>query len=140
VATAQIVLNSTSTYAISFAAGASFYRFMGLEVTRPAGGLYKTLISFNGASHIIFDRVWIHGTAVDSTYYGINLDASSYAAVIDSYFTDFHCPTSLTTCKDSSAITGGSATAPEGTWKLVPKLCTKRPSYDGFRWRWVTIA
>lgn len=120
-ATAQILFSNSSitTYAISFSPGASYYRFIGLEITRPAGGSYKTLVSLNGASHVIFDRVWIHGTALDTTYYGMSLDASNYAAVIDSYFTDFHCLTSSTTCKDSSAITGGSATAPEGAWKLA---------------------
>ena len=55
--------------AITVASGANYYRIIGLEITRQRGtgtvyGLVKIL---DTADHLIFDRVWIHGTALDET-------------------------------------------------------------------------
>src|SRR5208337_4827663 len=36
------------------------------------------------ANHLIFDRVWMHGTAQDETTRGIALRGMTYVAVVDS--------------------------------------------------------
>ena len=72
VVTAKIVANWTGG-AIIFAAGATHYRFVGLEITRlPAASqlpnVYQLASAMPGpADHIILDRVWMHGTAQDDT-------------------------------------------------------------------------
>lgn len=42
------------------------------------------------ADHFIFDRMWIHGTPQNETVRGVMLSHIGYAAVIDSYLSDFH--------------------------------------------------
>jgi len=118
---AKITGETGNTAAISFASGASYYRFIGLEVTRNSdGSTVSKLINTNGANHIVLDRMWIHGTATDTTSRGISLDTSSYIAIIDSYINDFHCQSTVPPCVDNRAIGGGSSTtSQEGTWKIV---------------------
>jgi len=114
------ISTSTKGRDIGFTSGANYYRFIGLELTRDAGtGTVSTLVSTSGANNVIFDRVWAHGTATDTTSVGFSLDTSSFVAIIDSYLNDFHCPSSPS-CLDSKGISGGHAdTTPEGTWKIV---------------------
>jgi hypothetical protein len=114
------VSTSTKGRDIGFASGANYYRFIGLELARNVGiGTVGTLVSTNGASYVIFDRVWAHGTAADTTNVGFSLDTSSFIAIIDSYLNDFHCSSSVS-CSDSKAIGGGHTdTTSEGTWKIV---------------------
>src|SRR5579863_3978237 len=94
---------------ISFANGANHYRFIGLEITRAASpATIYNLFEFQGtAHHIVFDRLWLHGTAQDETVRGILLGGSRYVAVVDSFFTDFHCVARSGACTDSQAIAGG---------------------------------
>jgi hypothetical protein len=103
------------------APGANHYRLMGLEITRllgngPAVGLIQAQAS---ADHIILDRVWVHGTAQDETRRGILLSGITTAAIVDSYFSDFHCTSVSGTCTDSQAIAGGSSTLAGGPYKIV---------------------
>jgi hypothetical protein len=104
--------------------GANHYRLgPGLEITRPEGtGINYVLIAKDdkGASvdHIIIDRDWLHGTAQDETTRAINLSGFSYAAIVDSYFSDFHCIAGIGACIDAQAISGGSGDVPMGTWKI----------------------
>jgi hypothetical protein len=102
--------------------GASHYRFIGLEVTRadsPAT-IYNLIGPDNGASdHMIFDRMWIHGTPQTETVRGIMLSHIRDAAVIDSYFSDFHCIAKSGNCVDSQAIAGGHGDDPMGPFKIV---------------------
>jgi hypothetical protein len=105
------------------AAGANHYRLgPGLEITRTAGrGINYNLIAPEGATpadHIIVDRDWVHGTAQDDTTRGLYLSGVTYAAVVDSYFNDFHCTASIGACTDSQAIAGGLGNLPQGTWKI----------------------
>ena len=121
--TAKIVYNSGGSGPISFSEGANHYRFIGLEITRdsPALTIYN-LTSFsnnNGGDHIIFDRVWMHGTAQEETTRGIMLGASRHVAVVDSYFSDFHCISKTGTCVDSQAIAGGLGKGEMGPYKIV---------------------
>jgi Putative Ig domain len=100
--------------------GANYYRFIGLEVTRPAGALGTArLISGNGtADHVIVDRSWLHGLAQDETHDGVGLNGMTYAAVVDSYFSDFHCISGTGACVDSHAIAGGTSNTQDGPFKI----------------------
>lgn len=107
---------------IVFAAGASHYRLIGLEITRDnSGASINALISAaaeSPADHIILDRVWAHGTAQDETTRGAFLTGMRYVAVVDSFFTDFHCIARTGSCTDSQAIAGGAGDLPMGPWKI----------------------
>lgn len=120
---AKLVMNrGGSSGPVVFAAGANHYRLIGLELTRVAGiGVVYALASpVAGAatSKIIYDRIWFHGTAHDETTRGIQLGGSTYVAVIDSFFTDFHCIESTGACTDAQAINGGINTHPMGPYKI----------------------
>jgi hypothetical protein len=106
---------------IQFSAGASHYRLIGLEVTRTQSpATVYNLVQFNGpADHLVFDRLWMHGTAQDETVRGIMLGPSRYVAVIDSFFTDFHCVAKTGACTDAQAIGGGLGENPMGPYKIV---------------------
>jgi len=106
---------------ITFAEGAGHYRFLGLEITRaPAPVVVHNVIGPNGqAHHLIFDRVWIHGTPQDETARGIMLSHTRYVAVVDSFFTDFHCVAKTGSCVDSQAVSGGLGDDPMGPFKIV---------------------
>ncbi len=106
---------------ITFAAGANHYRLIGLEVTRAASSAtVYNLVEFQGpADHLVFDRLWLHGTPRDETVRGILLGGSRYVAVVDSFFTDFHCVARSGACTDSQAITGGIGENPMGPYKIL---------------------
>jgi hypothetical protein len=108
---------------INFAEGANHYRLIGLEVTRVAGnGIVYALASVlnsGPANNLIFDRVWLHGTAHDDTSRGLDLGGSTYASIVDSFFTDFHCTSLSGACTDAQAINGGLNGYPMGPYKIV---------------------
>src|SRR5437868_5918156 len=108
---------------IVFAPGANHYRLVGLEITRPPGGGpvgTLTTVQIGGTvDHIVYDRVWMHGTPQDETKRGIYLGGSSYVAVVDSFFTDFHCTAFTGTCTDAESILGGLGDLPMGPYKIV---------------------
>jgi hypothetical protein len=107
---------------VVFASGANHYRLIGLEVTRLAKTpvVYNLIAPANGvqASNIILDRLWVHGTAHDETQRGVYLAAVTSAAIIDSYFNDFHCISITGSCMDSQAIGGGGGNDPAGPYKI----------------------
>jgi hypothetical protein len=107
--------------AIVLAPGANHYRLIGLEVTRTAStGVVYNLIGARGpADHLVFDRMWIHGTAQDETVRGLMLSHVRYTAAVDSYFSDFHCVAKSGACVDSQAIAGGLGDDPTGPFKIV---------------------
>jgi hypothetical protein len=119
---ATIVYPGTGNGPVVFSNGANHYRLLGLEITRPVnqtpvGGL----ISLEGsgtANKLIFDRLWVHGTALQETRRGVQLGGSTNTAVIDSYFSDFHCIAGGA-CTDSQAISGGTGSNPMGPYKIV---------------------
>jgi len=106
---------------LTFASGANHYRLLGLEVTRSAGrGTVYNLVQFAGtADHVVFDRLWMHGTAQDETVRGILLGASRSVAVVDSFFTDFHCVAKTGSCTDTQAIAGGLGDGAMGPYKIM---------------------
>jgi hypothetical protein len=120
---AQIKMVATSgSGPIRFAPGANHYRLLGLEITRQAAApiVYAlvSVLNSGAADQIVFDRVWIHGTAHDDTTRGIALGGGTRVAVVDSFFTDFHCE-AMGTCTDSQAIWGGVGSLPMGPYKIV---------------------
>jgi len=108
---------------ISFADGANHYRFIGIEITRePSSASVIALASADervAADHIIFDRVWMHGNAQDETRRGLFLSGTTYMAVVDSFFSDFHCVAKSGSCTDSQTIAGASGDLPMGPFKIV---------------------
>jgi hypothetical protein len=120
---AKVAFSGTGSGPVVLANGANHYRFIGLEITRtqPKAVVYN-LINHeqNGvADHIILDRVWAHGTAQDETTRGIMLSASTYVAIVDSYFSDFHCVAVTGACGDSQAIGGGLGDSAMGPYKIT---------------------
>ena len=100
--------------------GANFYRFIGLEITRPTGANGPgILIAIAGtADHIIVDRSWLHGQAQDETHNGFSTDGGTNIAIIDSYFSDFHCISRAGSCTDAHAIGGGNTTTQDGPYLI----------------------
>ncbi|HKS73509.1 MAG TPA: hypothetical protein VJQ82_09965 [Terriglobales bacterium] len=120
---AKISVNKTGISGpIIFATGAAHYRLLGLEITRQTGGgivyALASLANSATASNVIFDRVWMHGTAQDETQKGVSLGGSSNFAVVDSYLNDFHCISKTGTCTDGIAITGGNGDLAMGPYKF----------------------
>lgn len=116
---------------IQVAAGANYYRLIGLEVGAAHGIVQDgSLVDLsNGADHIIIDRSIIHGEAQQcaqsgGTYTctsadvknGIELDNSTNVAVINSWIYDLLCPQG--SCSDSHGIGGGNGTAAEHSYKI----------------------
>ncbi|MBI3474737.1 MAG: hypothetical protein HY010_03320 [Acidobacteria bacterium] len=101
--------------------GANHYRLIGLEVTRSAGvhdaPVLLTVEPKGVADHIVIDRCWFHGTVRDETRLGVSLRGMSQAAVVDSYFSDFHC-NEYGMCTDAHAIGGGTGDHQDGPFKI----------------------
>jgi hypothetical protein len=107
---------------VVIAPGANHYRLIGLEVTRSVSpAVIYNLIGpqSEAADHLIFDRLWIHGTPQNETARGVMLSHLRYAAVIDSYLNDFHCTFKSGECVDSQAVAGGSGDDQMGPFKIV---------------------
>jgi len=114
-------LQNNSTGPFVLAPGANHYRLLGLEITRAVGtGIDYQLVSAAGAAdHLVLDRVWLHGTTQDDTKNGINFGGMTYAALIDSYATDFHCTAVSGACTDAKVIGGGNSQLPGGPFKIT---------------------
>jgi hypothetical protein len=108
---------------ILFQDGANHYRFIGLEITRGNPQASITALAFvpprEMANHLIFDRVWMHGNAQDETARGFALRGTTNVAVVDSFFSDFHCVAQTGTCTDAQALSSGGGKQPGGPYKIV---------------------
>ena len=106
---------------LAFATGATHYRLIGLEVTRAASpaDVYNLVQFLGPADHLVFDRLWMHGTVQDATTRGIMLGPTRYVAVVDSFFTDFHCVSKSSSCTDAQAIAGGIGDGSMGPYKIL---------------------
>ncbi len=113
---------------ILFDPGANHYRFIGLEVTRAPGDQPVSALAIikgnspqgNGQiDHIIFDHVWMHGTAQDETTRAIYLVGMSQVAVVDSFFNDFICVSAAGSCTDAQTIATGGGRTPTSGFKIV---------------------
>src|SRR5580698_3195944 len=107
---------------VIFQSGANHYRLLGLELTRPTGTKGDpTLVSVavgGTANHIVLDRSWLHGTTADETQNGFDMSRTNYVAVVDSYFSDFHCTASSGTCTDAHAVSGGTGNNQDGPYEI----------------------
>ncbi len=112
---ARIAGVAKASHIISTAAGANYYRFVGLEIAdtgaNGATGGYYDLIMLTDADHIIFDRCWIHGSPIGEDVKGVEFSSSSYIGVIDSYISDIHSKV-LGYGADSAAIGSVTGTGP----------------------------
>jgi hypothetical protein len=117
---AKLAVPTSASGPIIFAPGANYYRLIGLEVTRTAfPGPADSLVLLKGAAdHVVFDRLWVHGTAQSETARGIGLEGTNIA-IVDSSFTDFHCISITGSCSDAQAIAGGGGSDVMGTYKIV---------------------
>jgi hypothetical protein len=116
---AKLIISGGSGPAVGFQSGANHYRLLGLELTRPAGTkAAPTLVWVDQggtAAYIVLDRSWLHGTAHDDTRDGFGLTGMNYVAIVDSYFSDFHCAVA---CTDSHALRGGAGDHQDGPYKI----------------------
>jgi hypothetical protein len=117
---AKIQVVSAGDGPIKLSPGANFYRFIGLEVTRLTSvrGSARLITGQGTSDHIILDRSWLHGQRQDETNLGISLNGMTNAAVVDSYFSDFHCISRSGTCTDSHAVSGGNSDTHDGPFKI----------------------
>jgi hypothetical protein len=102
--------------------GANHYRFIGLEIARAGDQMVSALvISPPGGpvDHVVFDRVWVHGEAQVETTRALSLIGMSYIAVVDSFFTDFHCVAVTGSCTDAQVLGTGGGNSPSGPFKVV---------------------
>jgi hypothetical protein len=120
---ARIIFNQEAgSGPIQFATGANHYRFVGLEITRQVSGYIGALVSAPHSAtgdSLVFDRVWMHGTAQDDTATGVGLGGLTRTAIINSYFSDFHCTSAVGTCTDAHAIGGGLGSSPGGPYQIT---------------------
>ncbi|MGD0215769.1 MAG: hypothetical protein ABSB87_21315 [Terriglobales bacterium] len=117
---AKLVLSGGLSGPVVFQSGANHYRLLGLEITRPTGTKgAPILISVNGtASFIVLDRSWVHGTTADETVDGFGLSGTNNVAIVDSYFSDFHCTSITGTCSEAHAVSGGIGNSQDGIYKI----------------------
>src|SRR5882672_8513773 len=118
---ARIENNTTGDGPFILRTGASHYRFVGLEVTRTAGthsAPALIMVEPTGvADHIVVDRCWFHGTLQDENQTGVSLNGATDVAVVESYFTDFHCIL-YGMCTDAHAVSGGVGSHQDGPFKI----------------------
>ncbi len=102
--------------------GANHYRLIGLEITRTVGvknpPVLVSIEPLGVADHIVIDRSWLHGTTHDETQAGVSLIGANSVAVVDSYFSDFHCTQATGVCTDAHAIGGGNGSHQDGPFKI----------------------
>jgi hypothetical protein len=105
------------------AAGASYYRLIGLNITKPVGlAMAGALVTLDGSNHVILDRVLIHGVDYSSatkfdTHIGIST-RGTHQALINSwcYDIDWNAP-------DGQCLVGGTGTqTDEGPLKIYNNL------------------
>lgn len=109
---------------ILISSGANHYRLIGLEITRsrPEAHLRHLIATDDAASnadHLVFDRIWLHGTPTDETKDGLHLSGVTFAAIVDSYVNDLHCIAGKGSCTDAQAVNGGTGDLPGGPYKIV---------------------
>ena len=117
---AKVQMQTIGDGPFQIAAGANYYRFIGLEVTRPAGTTGPAQLMFvkGTADHLVVDRSWLHGAPQDETHDGVNLNGMTNVAIVDSYFSDFHCISKTGACTDSHALAGGTSNTQDGPFKI----------------------
>lgn len=132
----KIVCSSSSNQSCFTAgAGASFVRFIGIEMQSGAfNNDGNGVIDLTpGSDHIIFDRVLVHGQALSGTRTGnsysyvsfdlkngIQLQNSTNIAFINGWLYDVACPQG--TCTDAHGFGGGNGTLTSQSYKIWNSL------------------
>ncbi len=118
----KLVQSGAANGPVIFQSGANHYRLLGLEITRPTGtNAAPALLSVSpggSASYIVLDRSWVHGTTADETQDGFAMGGTNNVAVVDSYFSDFHCTSITGTCTDAHAVSGGIGNYQDGIYYI----------------------
>ncbi|PYM95004.1 MAG: hypothetical protein DME04_05955 [Candidatus Rokuibacteriota bacterium] len=107
------IVTPNASAALTTAAHAHHYRFIGVEITGTVTGTSSTqsnLVALGSGTDVVFDRCYIHGTPTGNYNQGIQLN-NARTAVIDSYLADFH-----STTQAAQAIVGWNGPGP---FKLV---------------------
>jgi len=115
---AKVQMQTAGAGPFQIAPGANYYRFIGLEITRAALRSAQLISSKGTADHIVVDRSWLHGSTQDETQLGVSLSGMTNVAVVDSYFSDFHCISITGTCTDAHAVAGGVSDTQDGPYKI----------------------
>jgi len=115
---AKVQMQTAGAGPFQIAPGANYYRFIGLEITRAAPRAAQLISGKGTADHIVVDRSWLHGSAQDETQLGVSLSGMTNVAVVDSYFSDFHCISVTGTCTDAHAVAGGVSNTQDGPFKI----------------------
>ncbi len=107
---------------VIFQNGANHYRLTGLELTRPTGTkgavTLMSVASRGTASYIVLDRSWVHGTTQDESRVGFELSGMNKVAVVDSYFSDFHCTAVTGSCTEAHSLHAGTGNSQDGVYKI----------------------
>src|SRR5258706_3505162 len=130
---AQIATGAANQPAVTFAAGANHYRFIGVEITKVAETkLGAGLIEMSadavtmGANHCIFDGSIIHGqpwvlssSKNTETQAGVKAKNSQWVAIVNSWLYDTYCKSG---CVDSQGFSAGTGLYQDGPFKLYNNL------------------
>src|SRR5882762_2751640 len=133
VLSAQIATGAANQPAITFAAGANHYRFIGVEITKVAETkLGAGLVEMSadsvtmGGNHVIFDRSIIHGqpwvlssSKNTETQAGLKGKNSQWVAIVNSWVYDTYCNSG---CVDSQGLSVGTGLYQDGPFKLYNNL------------------
>src|SRR5687768_8144719 len=85
------IVTTNSEPAVQTASGAHHYRLTGVEVTTSPGASinYGLVVFGSGASHLVLDRVYIHGQPNNNMRRGVAFN-SAWTAAVDSYISECH--------------------------------------------------
>lgn len=121
----MFTIQGSGNYVLTMSTGIQYMRITGIVFTRSLGsGITFSLINANagGINHIIIDHNWAKGTDQDETKQFINLNRTSYIALLSNYSSDLVCISVTGSCTDSQFVGGGdnsNATDNDNTWKIV---------------------
>src|SRR6266850_1570482 len=103
------IVTPNASSALTTAANAHHYRFIGVEITGTLTGTSSTqsnLVALGSGTDVVFDRCYVHGAPTGNYNQGIQLN-NARTAVIDSHLSDFH-----STTQDAQAIVGWNGPGP----------------------------
>jgi hypothetical protein len=126
----KLINNNT---VIKCTAGASHWRFIGLELTTTTGIAVTDTAQCPGADHFIWDRVLPHGgnsptwQSHDDVKRFLDAPQNTYLAVINSYCADYHTQSPGSDC----FLLGGTSATTEGPWKIVNNFVEAADSSSG---------
>ena len=133
VLSAKITIGTANQPAITFAAGANHYRFIGVEFTKvPETKLGAGIVELSpdavtmGANHVIFDRSLVHGqpwvlssSKNTETQIAVKAKNAQWVAIVNSWVYDTYCNSG---CVDSQAFGAGTGLYQDGPFKLYNNL------------------